>query len=81
MKTGQRQEVGEVAVQDDRAGLELPDGLQEDGHRRVLLKREVEDVTVIISKELDVLKLWIRQSLGIAVNAFLAQVFGNLIAP
>ncbi len=39
---GQRQEVGEVAVQDDRAGLELPDGLQEDGHRRVLLEREVE---------------------------------------
>jgi len=34
---------------------------------------EVEDMTMIISEELNILKLWIRQSLRITVNAFLLE--------
>jgi hypothetical protein len=34
---------------------------------------EVEDMTMIISKELNILELWISQSLRITVNAFLLK--------
>jgi hypothetical protein len=40
---------------------------------------EVEDMTMIISKELDILELWISQSLWITVNAFLLKGNPNVL--